>query len=96
MASLNKRVIGIVLTVTLLLIAPLVAMQFTDEVKWGPFDFVIAAILLIVTGFLVEFVMRRVKKVGKRTVLIFSILMALILLWAEIAVGIFGSPIAGS
>ncbi|WP_416866301.1 MAG: hypothetical protein ACMVP2_00725 [Imperialibacter sp.] len=96
MASLNKRVIGIVLTVTLLLIGPLVAMQFTDEVKWGPFDFVIAAILLIVTGFLVEFVMRRVKKVGKRTVLIFSILMGLILLWAEIAVGIFGSPIAGS
>ena len=67
-----------------------------DEVKWGPFDFVIAAILLIFTGLLVEFVMRRVKKVGKRTVLIFSILMGLILLWAEIAVGIFGSPIAGS
>jgi hypothetical protein len=39
----NKRLIGIVLTVVFLMLIPIIAMQFTDEVKWPLPDFAVAA-----------------------------------------------------
>lgn len=92
----NKRLTGIVLTVALLLLIPLIAMQFTDEVDWSPFDFVIMGILLLGTGLMSEFVMRKVKKNQYRIILVGAILIAFLLIWAELAVGIFGTPFAGS
>ena len=58
----NKRLIGIVLTVTLLLLIPFFAMQFTDEVKWSLPDFVGAGVLLLGTRLLCELVIKKVKK----------------------------------
>jgi hypothetical protein len=92
----NKRPIGIVLTVALLLLIPLIAMQFTEEVDWSPFDFLVMAILLLGTGLLCEFVLRKVKKTTYRIALVVTILIAFLLVWAELAVGIFGTPFAGS
>lgn len=45
-ASLRKSAFVIALTTGLLLLVPLVAMQFTDEVDWGGGDFVVAGGLL--------------------------------------------------
>lgn len=92
----NKRLIGIVLTVVILLLIPLIAMQFTDEVKWGLADFVVMGGLLLGTGLMCELVMRKVKKIEHRIAICGAILVALFLIWAELAVGIFGSPFAGS
>ncbi|HKZ67665.1 MAG TPA: hypothetical protein VJ111_14965 [Chitinophagaceae bacterium] len=92
----NKRHIGIVLTVALLLLIPLIAMQFTDEMNWSLFDFVVAGVLLLGTGFLCELVMRKVTKTGHRIAIIVAILAAFLLIWLELAVGIFGTPFAGS
>jgi len=60
----NKRLTAIVLTVAFLLLIPLIAMKFTNEVSWTLFDFVIAAVLLFGTGFLCELILRKVKKPG--------------------------------
>ena len=79
-----------------LLAVPLIAMQFTTDVNWTISDFVIAAALLFTTAFSVDFVLKRVKTFKSRLLLIFGILAFLILIWAEMAVGIFGSPIAGN
>jgi uncharacterized membrane protein YfcA len=71
-------------------------MQFSDQVLWSPFDFLVMAILLVGFGWLGEWGWR---KVGNRTVriLLVSLLVLLFLLiWAELAVGVFGSPLAGS
>lgn len=92
----NKRLTGIVLTVALLLLVPFVAMQFTNEVNWNLSDFVVAGILLLGTGLLCELVLRMVKKVENRIALCAALLLALFLIWAELAVGIFGTPFAGS
>lgn len=92
----NKRLAGILLTVVILLLVPFFAMQFTSEVNWSAFDFLVAAILLFGTGLLIELVLRFVKKRNHRIFVCLGILAALFLLWAELAVGIFGSPIAGS
>ena len=92
----NKRLIGIVLTVALLLLIPFIAMQFTDEVKWSLPDFVAAGVLLLGTGLLCELVMRKVKKTVYRVLVCGVILLVLLLIWMELAVGIFGTPFAGS
>ena len=92
----NKRLFGIVLTVVFLLLIPLIAMQFTDEVDWKLSDFIGMGVLLLGTGLLCELVLRKVKKVGHRIIICGVILVVLLLIWAELAVGIFGTPFAGS
>ena len=92
----NKRVMAIVLAVPLLLMIPLIAMQFTSEVNWTLSDFVVMGILLLGTGLVCELVMRKVKATNRRVVLIGVTLALLFLVWAELAVGIFGTPFAGS
>ena len=96
MLTQNKRLIGIVITVALLLFLPLIAMQFTDEVDWSPFDFAIMGTLLLGTGLLCELVLRKVKSLKHRLIICAIILVAFFLVWAELAVGIFGTPFAGS
>lgn len=92
----NKRLIGIVVTIVFLLLIPLIAMKFTHEVNWTLSDFVVAGVLLLCTGIIGELVMRTVKKTNHRIILCAFILIALFLIWIELAVGIFGSPFAGS
>ncbi len=92
----NKRLIAIVLTVAFLLLIPLIAMQFTDEVKWTLADFIVMGSLLLGTGLLCEFVIRNVKTFSRRFAICAAILLVFVLIWLELAVGIFGTPFAGS
>lgn len=92
----NQRLSLILAGIGLLLLVPLIAMQFTTEVDWGPFDFAIAAVLLLATGLGCEFTLRKVKTLRGRLVICGGILLVLFLVWAELAVGVFGTPFAGS
>jgi hypothetical protein len=92
----NKRLLIILSSAATLLTVPYFAMQFTDEVDWGIMDFTIMGILLFGTGFICEFIMRMVKSTQIRIILCGAILLIFFLIWAELAVGIFGSPFAGS
>lgn len=92
----NKRFMGILLTVAVLLCIPLIAMQFTTEVNWDTFDFIVAGVLLISTGLLIEVIARNVKDKKIRIAMVLGTLIVLFLVWAELAVGIFGTPFAGS
>jgi hypothetical protein len=96
MITKNKRLTGIVLTAALLLSVPFVAMQFTDEVKWSPIDFIVMGILLLSAGLMCGFILRKIKTTRYRIVLIGAVLIVFLLIWAELAVGIFGTPFAGS
>ena len=91
-----KRLNIILITIALLLLIPLIAMQFTDEVNWSVFDFVIAGTLLFVTGVLCELALRKIKSFKYRLAILTCILLVLLAIWAELAVGIFGTPFAGS
>lgn len=93
---INQR-ISVVLVVTgLILLAHFIAMQFTSEVNWTLGDFVVAGILLLATGLTLEFILRKVTRLSHRVLLVLSVLAVLALVWMELAVGIFGSPFAGS
>jgi len=92
----NKRFIGILLTVTVLLCIPLIAMQFTNEVNWTLSDFIIASVLLLSAGIIIEAVARNIRNRKTRIGIVLGILIAFFLVWAELAVGIFGTSFAGS
>jgi hypothetical protein len=92
----NKRFVLIILGISTLLTVPLITMQFSDEVNWSVYDFMVAAILLFGTGIICELVLRTIKKRNLRTIICLTILGTLFLIWAELAVGVFGTPFAGS
>ncbi|GHA56280.1 hypothetical protein [Pontibacter akesuensis] len=96
MITQSKRLVGIVLGVVLILLIPLLAMLFTDEVNWTLFDFVAMGVILLGTGLLCELAIRVVKNLDYRIGLIAAILVVFFLIWAELAVGIFGTPFAGN
>ena len=73
----------------LLLLVPLAAMQITDEVRWGPGDFLVAGCLLFGTGAGLVVISRSVKRRAHRVSLMAAVLLVLAVVWAELAVGIF-------
>ena len=84
------------LFVILVLLIPFISMYFTKEVNWGLFDFIVAGSLLFGTGLTIEYVFRKVKSTQHRIIICSIVLLLLFLLWAELAVGIFNSSIAGN
>ena len=92
----NKRLFIILAIAAVLLSVPFFAMQFTDEIDWDAMDFTIMGILLFGTGLVCELVLRLVKSIHNRVIICGAILIIFFLVWAELAVGIFGSPFAGS
>lgn len=92
----NKRLI-LILSITLFVLSiPYTAMQFTNEVNWDALDFSIAGALLFGAGILVALVLRKIVSIQSKVILIGIILLVLFLIWAELAVGIFGTRFSGS
>jgi len=82
------RLIGWTL-VAAILSAPLAAMQFTREVAWTASDFAFAGVLLIGGGLLIELAVRRVVNRPVMTAICAAVVLAVLLIWADGAVGIF-------
>lgn len=80
----------------MLLLLPLIAMQFTNQVNWSSFDFLMWGVLLFATGGAIELGLRSVKTTKNRIVVVLTIVVVFLIVWAELAVGIFGTPFAGS
>jgi hypothetical protein len=78
---------GLALVTGLVLLVPLLAMQVTDAVAWGLFDFVLAGVLLFGTGLL--FVLAAKKMPRHRAIIGLALAAALVFVWAELAVGVF-------
>lgn len=91
-----KRSAFIYLIAVSLLIIPALGMQFSNDVNWSLSDFLIAGIILFIAASMVNIILTFIhKKLWKIILLIISFFIIAII-WAELAVGIFGSPFAGS
>jgi hypothetical protein len=87
----HKESIRLALATALLLLIPLVAMQFTDEVVWSLADFVVAGVLLFGTGLAFELVARKGGTFAYRAAVGVACAAALLLIWLNLAVGLIGS-----
>lgn len=87
--SFARHAAVILLATAALLMVPLVAMQFTREVNWTLFDFVVAGALLAGTGLAYELVARQLRTKQQCMIAAAVLLLALMTAWAELAVGIF-------
>lgn len=82
------RIRHILLVTACLLLIPLVAMQFTPEVDWTLFDFMLAAALLILTGMGIRAILHSVKNTQIRRWGVVLLVLLLVLVWMELAVGL--------
>ena len=74
-----------------LLLLPLVAMQFTDEVDWTVLDFAFAAVLIGGVGLTLEFVFRTTRNAAQRIATGLLLAASFLLIWINAAVGIIGN-----
>lgn len=72
-----------------LLLVPLIATFLTEAVNWGPGDFLVMGGMLLAATALIDQIWRRVSKTELRGLLILMVLLVFLLVWAELAVGLF-------
>lgn len=92
----KQNIIRSVLAAELVLLVPLVAMLFTDEVDWGPGDFIVIGVLLAGVGFAYQLIANGVQSNYRQVSIGIVLAAVMILIWIELAVSLFGSPVAGS
>lgn len=81
----------VVLVTMFILLVPLTAMQFTDEVSWGLADFAVAGFLFLGTGFTYVLATRRAGNISHRSAVGVALVAAFLLVWINLAVGIIGT-----
>ena len=75
-----------------LLLLPLVAMQFTQEVAWDGADFVIFGIMLAAACGAYELAVRLTPVAAFRAIAGMAIVAVFVLVWLQLAVGLVGDP----
>lgn len=78
-------------TAAAILLAHLVAMQFTDEVAWSPGDFLFAGVLMGSVGLAFELTARLTRNSAYRAGVAAALAAAFLLIWLNAAVGIIGT-----
>lgn len=91
-----RAAFGVIAATTCILLILFLVMQFSDDMAWSPFDFAVAGILLSGTGLLYVVLRRKVRSVWSRAALGAALVIALALVWLELAVGLVGTPFSGS
>ena len=84
----NRVFAWIALATGVLLLIPLVAMQFTAEVDWDATDFIVMGGLIFTAGSVFVLIARQVKE-RHRLPAALLVVSAFLYVWAELAVGIF-------
>jgi hypothetical protein len=65
------------------------------NMNWGPLDILLAFMLLFCTFAASFLIVKKIKSKRGRLTAVFLIFVTLLLIWAELAVGIFNTPIGG-
>jgi len=89
--AIYKPVTRVALVTVCLLLIPLVAMQFTDEVVWNLTDFVVAGALLFGSGLIYELVASKAGGITYRAAIGIAVAAAVTLVWVNLAVGLIGA-----
>lgn len=90
-----KNLLFLVITTIALLLIPLIAMQWTSDVNWTAADFFIMGAMIVGFGSVLVVYMEVAR--SRKQKILFTVIMLILfaLIWAELSVGIFGTPFAG-
>ncbi len=91
MITQYRNIVRIALVTGLLLMIPLVAMQFSEEVNWGLGDFIVMGGLLFGSGLTYELLARKGGTTAYKAAVGVAVGASLLLIWINLAVGIIGS-----
>jgi hypothetical protein len=72
-----------------LLLIPAVAMMYTDAVDWSPLDFMVMGAMLIAVGWAINWSVQYIPNKAVRRVVLALIIGLFLLLWMELAIGLF-------
>ena len=89
--SIRRQMWYVALATASILMVPLVAMLFTNEVNWNLFDFIVMGILLFGTGLTYVLISRISDSFAYRIAVGVAVVAGLLLIWMNLAVGIIGS-----
>ena len=90
---MNKKIFSRILFVVLLLLCiPFFAMQLNSSVHLSLGDFILMGLLLMGLGISIKLILNRKKSL----LYIWILIILFLLIWTELAVGIFNTPFAGS
>lgn len=91
-----NRFARVAIGVAAILLIPFASMQLSlGGFDWNAFDFIVAGVLLAGSGLVLD-VLLTSKKNSQQLVIGLAILGFIALVWIELAVGLFGTPFAGS
>ena len=77
------------------LLVPVMGLIFF-ELDWSGFDFLFMTLLILSFSILINLILYYLSSSEFKFLIIFILVIIFILIWAELAVGIFGTPFAGS
>ena len=86
-----KRIIYTLILLTI----PFLSNMYINDFNWSLVDFIIMGVLIFSFLSFINFIRKKFSGI-KEILAIIIVVIVFILLWAELAVGIFGSPFAGN
>lgn len=86
-----ESVVGPAICAFAIILIPLIAMQFSQEVNWDMFDFLIAWILIFGAGFTFQLISMKTEAISYKIATGLAVFASLAILWVNGAVGIIGN-----
>lgn len=88
MKAIQNRYLKYLIYTLIILAIPLIAMRFTDEVRWDRLDFIVAGVIIYTTVLAFGCIFRQIKSIRLKWALATGLFLVAALVWAELAVGI--------
>ena len=79
----------------LVLLLPLIGVILFD-LDWNIFDFLIMGLLILFFSVAINLILNHLNSSKLRLILVLMSVILFLLIWAELAVGVFGTPFAGT
>jgi len=79
----------------LVLLLPIIGVILFD-LDWNIFDFLIMGLLILFFSIAINLILNHLNSSKLRLILVLMLVILFLLIWAELAVGVFGTPFAGT
>lgn len=90
-ANLSRSLTIVALVTGMILLIPLIAMQYTVEVNWSIGDFIVMGILLFGTGAAFVILTAYSNNAIYKVAMLFAVGSTFLMIWSNLAVGLIGS-----